>query len=145
MPRTLLTLSTLLIIAGVAGCSDGVRWRGFDYRSVHNQSKRENKLTFVYLRSAYLVECTRFEENVLRDPAVLNALRDLNCAVIDFGWDSRLAEKWKLERAPAFAIVNPAGELLSGGFGAISAEQLLEAVAEARTRFAAESARGARN
>ena len=39
-----------------------------------------------------------------------------------------MAERWGLTEAPAFAVVNPQGELLANGFGEISLESLLQSV-----------------
>lgn len=129
----------LVLAAGCAvGCSSGVHWRGLEFNSVHANSRREQKLTFVYMRSPYLVECTRFEDAVLLDPAVRGVLYggDFNPVALDFSWDWRLAERWGLERPPAYAVVGPDDELLAHGFGEITVAQLLEALNRAKQRFA---------
>jgi len=135
-----LSLSLLLPLGGCG--RPGVNWRGFKYEFVLPLSKNENRLTFVYLRSPYLVECTRFEENVLKNPAVLAALQDVNPVAIDFGWDSHLADRWQLERAPAFAIVDPDGALLASGHGEVAVDELVKAINKAKARFAERASSG---
>jgi hypothetical protein len=131
-------VALILAAAGAVGCSSGVHWRGIEFNSVHAASRREQKLTFVYMRSPYLVECTRFEDAVLLDPAVRGVLNggDFNPVPLDFSWDWRLAERWGLERPPAYAIVGPDDELLAHGFGEITVAQLLDALNGAKQRFA---------
>jgi len=121
---------------GTSGCSAGIRWQGYVFDPVYAKSRAENKLTFVYFRNWYAVECTEFEENVLKQPVVLEATPDLACVKLDFDWDRPLAEKWGVRQAPAFVIVDPAGRVLARGEGDISLEALLDAIDQAKEEFA---------
>ena len=65
-----------LVGLGMLGCSAGIRWQGFVFDPVYAKSREENKLTFVFFSNWYAIECTEFEENVLKQPVV----RDLDSA-----------------------------------------------------------------
>ncbi|MBU0617547.1 MAG: hypothetical protein KKI02_07505, partial [Planctomycetes bacterium] len=85
------------------GCSPGVQWRGLTFEPVHADARRDRKLTFVYFRHWAVVACTDFEENALKSPEVLEALRPggpLYCAVLDAYADRRLASEWGIEDPP---------------------------------------------
>ena len=138
--RRVLASAALVLVGfiglGTAGCSAGIRWQGYVFDPVYAKSRAENKLTFVYFRNWYAIECTEFEENVLKQPVVLEATADLACVPLDFDWDRPLADKWGIRQAPAFVIVDPAGRILARREGAISLEALLDAVDQAKEEFA---------
>ena len=121
-----------------AGCSPGVQWRGLIFEPVHADARRDNKLTFVYFRHWAIVACTEFEENVLKSPQVLDALRPdgaFYCAVLDAYADRRLASRWGVEDPPAVVILDPAGRVLARLNGEISIEELLAATQSAVEAF----------
>jgi hypothetical protein len=126
----------LACVALLTGCSEGIRWEGPTYPDAQALARRTSRLTFVYLRRWYLVECTDFEEKVLKDPAVLAETRSLVCVPLDYDWDRPLAEQWKLTVAPAFAIVAPSGQVLVRQQAPISRDELLQAFREAKAAFA---------
>jgi hypothetical protein len=131
-------MAVLLGVVGLAatGCAPGVKWRFDTYERVHAEAQAANQLTFVYFRNWYSVECTQFEENVLKRPDVLQATADLVCVPIDFDWDLPLADQWDIRRPPAFVIVDPEERILGRGEGEITREELLEAIRQAREQFA---------
>ena len=131
-----------LLCAFLGGCSPGIRWRGYTFDRVHAESRRDQKLTFVYFRHWALVACTDFEENVLKDPTVLELLQPdgvFYCAVLDFLLDRPLAEEWGIEAAPGVVILDPKGRVLARLSGEISVERLREAIQTARDEFAADT------
>ncbi len=127
---------TALAALAAAGCAPSVRWRIDSFERAHAESRQTNQLTFVYFRNWYSVDCTDFEENVLKQPTVLEALRELLCVPLDFEWDRPLADNWAIDRVPAFVIVDPDGRLLARGEGEITVETLLQAIQQARDAFA---------
>jgi hypothetical protein len=128
----------LLGVAGVAGlgCSPAINWRFDTYERVHAKAQAGNQLTFVYFRNWYSVECTQFEENVLKQPAVPEAVSDMQCVLLSFDWDQPLAEEWEISQPPAYAIVDPQDRVLARGEGDITLEALLEAIQRAKDEFA---------
>jgi hypothetical protein len=129
---TLLLLATLLL----TGCNSGIRWEGPTYQDAQATARRGHKLIFVYFRSWYLVECTEFEEKLLKDPEVLAETRGMVCVALDFDWDQPLAQQWRLKAVPAFAILAPGGELLARQQAPITREDLLRAIRAAKDKFA---------
>lgn len=124
--------------APLSGCSPGVRWRGYSFDPVHAESQRDQKLTFVYFRHWAVIACTDFEENVLKNPAVLEALKPtgpLYCAVLDFHWDRPLAEEWGVEAPPGVVILDPEGRVLARLSGETTVEELLESIQKAVDEF----------
>jgi len=127
-------LSFLYTLAG--GCSPGIRWRGYTFDRVHAESRRDQKLTFVYFRHWAVTACTDFEENVLKDPAVLQATADLYSVPLDFHWDRPLAEEWGIEAPPGVVILDPEDRVLARLSGEITVSQLLEAIQAVKNEFA---------
>jgi len=127
---------TFLVALGLAGCNGGIHWQGPSFAEAGALARRANKLTFVYFRSWYLVECTDFEEKILKNPEVLAEARGMVCAVLDFDWDRPLAQQWHLKTVPALAIVAPSGELLGEQCAPITREELLRVIRSAKQRFA---------
>lgn len=125
-----------LIGLGTPGCSPGIRWQGYVFDPVYAKSRAENKLTFVYFRNWYAVECTEFEESVLKQPVVREAVANLISVALSFDWDRPLADRWGIRQTPAFVIVDPEGRVLAHGEGDISLEALLDAVEQAKEEFA---------
>jgi hypothetical protein len=78
------------------------------------------------------VECTDFEEKVLKSPDVLAATRELVCVALDFDWDRPLAQRWQLQVVPAFAIVAPNGLILARQQAPITRADVLNAIQLAR-------------
>ena len=142
--RQRLAVGVLLGLAGALseGCSPGVQWRGLVFEPVHAEARRDGKLTFVYFRHWAVVACTDFEENVLKRPEALEALRPngpFYCAVLDAYADRRLASEWGIEDPPGVAILDPAGRVLVRLSGEITVEQLLAATRQAVEMFPAAS------
>lgn len=117
-----------------AGCSPGVRWQLGTYAEVQADARAEGKLLFVYFRNWYLVESTRFEEDVLKDPEVRAALAPFVSVPLEYSIarDQELAERWGIYRVPAFAIVDPDERVLATGAGEITKDELLAALAQAQ-------------
>jgi hypothetical protein len=122
---------------GLTGCNGGIHWQGPAFTDAYALARRTDKLTFVYFRSWYLVECTDFEEKVLKNPEVLAETRNMVCCVLDFDWDRPLAQQWRLKNIPAYAIVAPSGELLARQAAPITREELLRGIRSAKATFAA--------
>ena len=127
----------LAVLPLLAGCNGGVRWEGPTFPDAQAAARRANKLTFVYFRSWYLVECTDFEEKVLKDPQVLAETRTMVCVALDFDWDRPLALQWQLNAVPAFAIAAPGGKVLARQRAPITRDDLLRDIRAAREAFAA--------
>lgn len=137
-PRTLrfprLT-AALGLVCAACGCTPGIAWRGASYEPVAELSRKENKLTFVYLRNWYDPTCTRFEDSVLSDPALRAATNPLNCVVLSYDYDQKLVESWGVPSPPAVLILSPTGEVLERRGGTATASDLIAAIRNARTRF----------
>jgi hypothetical protein len=119
-----------------------VQWRGLTFEPVHADARRDSKLTLVYFRHWAIVACTEFEENVLKSPQVLEALRPKGafyCAVLDAYADRQLAGEWGIEGPPGVAILDPAGHVLERLSGEITIEQLVAALQRALEAFPAAS------
>jgi hypothetical protein len=99
-------------------------------------ASREGKVVFVYFRHWALPECTRFEEQILKAPAVLTELRDLYCVVLQIDWDRPLAERWGVGDPPSFVVLDPAGNVLATGSGTMSVTSAVDTIQQARARFA---------
>lgn len=83
-----------------------------------------------------MVECTRFEEQILKDPEVLTETEDLVCVALDFDYDRSLARQWQLDDRPAYVIVSPDGEILARDQAPITREELLKGMRAAKASFA---------
>jgi hypothetical protein len=114
-----------LLLLFVTGCARGVNWRFGRFEDAYNDAHQSGKLTFVYFRAWYLVECTAFEDNVLRDPDVLAETDRLVCVPLDFDWDKPLAQRWQVTAVPAFVLLAPSGELLARGQTPVTKAELL--------------------
>jgi hypothetical protein len=133
----MLTVAAAMLIAALAaasGCQPGVQWRLGPYEDARVQAQTQRQLTFVYFRTWYSVECTRFEEDVLKQPRVLEALKGLVAVPLEYDVDRNLAQRWGLTQVPAFAIVGPSGNVLASGQGVVSVEVLLAAIDRAKQR-----------
>lgn len=129
--------AVLLLAATIvpAGCTPGIQWRDYAYDAARDASRRGNKLAFIYFRQWSSVECTQFEEKVLKDPRILQATTDLYCVALEFGWDEGLARDWGITAPPAVALVDPQGRVLAKSEGLVSAEELLKRVQAAQLLF----------
>ena len=124
----------------IDGCSAGIHWRGLTFERVYADARRDQKLTFVYFRHWAVIACTGFEEDVLKSPEVLEALRPdgpFYCAVLDAYADRRLASDWDIAGPPGVAILDPNDRVLARLSGEITAEQLLAALQGAIEAFPA--------
>lgn len=118
-------------LLGVAGCSTAVRWELGTFDDAFARSVKQNKLTFVYFRSWYSVDCTNFEDQVLSHPRVLAALDALVAVPLEYDWDKPLADRWGLTRTPATAIVDRDRQVLAKTNGVVSVQQMLDALSVA--------------
>lgn len=109
------------------------------YAEVHAMAQSADELTFVYFREWYRVECTEFEENVLKHPDVLPLTRSYVCVVLDTHWDRALMQRWGLEVSPAYAIVAPDGTVLARGQYPISVAEMSNALRTSRQHFESEN------
>lgn len=117
------------------GCTPQIHWQVDPYDRVHGPTRQTGQLTFVYFRAWYLIECTQFEDTVLRDPAVVEAVSNMACCMLNFDWDRSLAEAWSLSRPPAYAVTAPDGRVLVAGEGNVSKEALLADIRKAKSVF----------
>ncbi len=117
-----------------AGCG-GLRWN-LTAEPAYSKSREASKLTFFYFRSWTSIACTRFEDQVLGDPAVETALSSMTPIRLDIVADRALASSFGVSRPPSFAIVNPAGKAILTREGELSKEEVLAAIEEARNRAA---------
>ena len=118
----------LLILGFSSGCASQVQWHGYLFEPVHDDARERGLPTMVYLRSWYLPECARFENEVLTDPTVIAATRGYRNANIDFDWNKALAEGWGVEQSPAVVLLDTSGQVLSILQGPIQAAPLQEAL-----------------
>ncbi len=127
----------LLLVLG-AGCTPGIAWRDYPYGRVRADAQRDDRLMFVYFRNWYSKACTNFEEDVLSDPAVLAATKDLYCLRLDRDTliDRPLAERWGIQGTPGYVILNPEERVLASAFGEISIDRLLIAIASSEKAHA---------
>ncbi|QOJ15359.1 MAG: hypothetical protein HRU75_12265 [Planctomycetia bacterium] len=122
--RRSLPLIFALLLSGLSACGPSVRWH-FDPRSAESQVRREPALRMVYFRNWYSVECTRFEDDVLRDAAVVEALRGVVCVMLSYDFDRPLAEEWGVTAAPGAALVDTGGRAVSSITGGVSRDEFL--------------------
>ncbi len=137
---TSVTLLGLLIVLGVSGCQRGVRWKVGSPSAGLTEGERQNKPTFVYFRNWYSVECTEFEEQVLKHPDVLRETDAIVCVPLEYDWDRPLAKEWGLDRVPSYAIIAPDGRMLSRAEAPISVERIIRDLQSARAKVAPASA-----
>ncbi len=126
----------LLLVLLLSGCKAGLRWDFVPYPDAQAKARAAGKATLVYFRSWYLVECTEFEEKILKDPEVLAETRDMVCVPLDYRWDRPLAEEWGISRVPALAITAPDGELLARQQAPITRAEVLSAMRTAKQTIA---------
>lgn len=124
-----------LLLPVLAGCPPRIPWQLDPYDRVHGPTRQTGQLTFVYFKAWYLVECTEFEEQVLNDPAVVEAVNGFVCCMLNFDWDRSLAEAWNITRPPAYAITAPDGRVLVAGEGKVSKEALLADIRKAKSIY----------
>ena len=134
----------LLLVPAIwlCGCTEGIRWKGPTFADAFPLAQAGHKLTFVYFRSWYLVECTHFEEEVLKNSAVLAETQSMVCVPLDFDNDRLfvrppLTEKWGITKVPAVVIVTPEGDVLARGQAPITVQALLGMIRDAKVAFAA--------
>lgn len=134
----------LLIATSVTqmGCA-GFRWHGLHFESVHADARRDNRLTFVFLRNWYMVECTEFEEHVLNTQPVRDLLADTYCVKIEYDRSEPLIKRWNVGEPPAFVIVDPKGEVVARNGAARTLDAAVEAIRQAKNRFAQSTQPGA--
>lgn len=118
-------------LLAATGCQSAVRWEIGTFDDAQKIALQTHRLTFVYFRSWYLVECTQFEDKVLSNPAVRAALDPLVCVPLDFDWDRPLATRWGLTRSPAIAVVDQDRQALAKAEGDMTVQQVLDALSAA--------------
>ena len=116
------------------GCSPGVSWRGYQFQPVAEDARRDNKHMFVYFRNWSDIRCTRFEENVLKNPEVLSATRTYYCVALDYYWDKPTADRLGVAGPPGVALLDPEGRPLARLSGEISAPTLVAELKRAAQR-----------
>lgn len=124
-----------LLSVALSGCARGVRWNFGTFEDVHAQARVSDKLTFVYFRNWYMVECTEFEEQILKDPEVLAETDKFVCVPLSFDRDQQLAKRWGLAEPPAFVIVTPEGRVLHSADAPITKAELHAALRAAQASF----------
>lgn len=138
--RTLVaSITAWALLPGAVGCTAGVRWRYDFFDRVHVESRAAGKLTLVYFRTWYSVECTRVEDNVFASEQAGSATGKLNCVILNYDVDRSLATAWSIDTIPAFVIVDGQSRVLARVQGEFALEQLLAAIRQAETAFAASS------
>ena len=128
----LLGCGVLFTALCATGCARGVKWQIGRFEDAYNTARQSGKLTFVYFRAWYLVECTDFEENVLKNPEVLAETDRMVCVPLSYEWDQPLAGRWGLTTVPAYAIVAPTGEALARRQTPLTKDDLLGDLRAAR-------------
>jgi hypothetical protein len=109
-----------------------VRWQFGTFEDVHPIARAEGKVTFVYFRNWYVVECTDFEEQILKDPEVLRETRGMVCVPLRYDWDAPLAARWGLNKVPAYTLVAPSGKVLARRQEPITKGELLADIRAAK-------------
>lgn len=135
---------TLLFLT-IVGCAPGIEWRDFKYEPVRDLAQRDQRLMFVYFRHWAAVACTKFEDEILKDPAVLAESRAFYCVPLAFDWDRTLAEKFGVREIPGVAIVDPAGRVITRLQGVISRDELINEMRRARAEFSSRATAAAKN
>lgn len=118
------------------GCAPGVDWKLDRFEPVHRQAAARGRLTFAYIRSWASVECTRFEDQVLKSTEVLAETKRFDCVPLEIGVDDELAAQWNVRSPPAVVIVDPDGRVLGSLSGSISREALLALMRRSESEFA---------
>lgn len=127
----------LLLCFGLAallpctGCGESVRWY-YDRNTAARDDRSEAQPTFVYFRSWYSVDCTRFEDEVLRDPQVVRSTGDLVCVMLSYDFDQPIATQWGVSQAPGIAVIAPTGDVLASHSGPATRDEVLEFLQRAR-------------
>lgn len=132
---TLRLLTFLGVVAISTGCAPGIEWRDFKYEPVREIAQRDQRPIFVYFRHWAAVACTKFEDEVLKDPAILAESRKFHCVPLAFDWDRELAEKFGVREIPGVAIVDPNGRVITRLQGTISRDDLLKEMRRARAEI----------
>lgn len=130
-----------LALAGVAvvlcaGCSQGVNWRRFAYDPEDIAADARGQLVFVYLRHWAVPACTQFEEQVLKDPTILEQTKSMYCLVVNFSADRHLADAWGIAEPPGVVFMTADGRVLRVLNGFTTVQGLLDAISEARAKLA---------
>lgn len=122
-------------VLGAFGCSPGIRWYVAPMPDARAESARRSQLMFVYFRNWYEVDCTRFEEEVLKLSEVRSATSDMVCVPLAYDWDKDLAAQFAVGEPPAVVILTPDGEVAARLWGNISKEKLVQAINDAKQEF----------
>jgi hypothetical protein len=125
----------VMLAAGLIGCQPGVRWRLGPFADGHAVARSENRLAFTYFRNWYSVECTRFEEDILKHPDVLAATAEFVCIPLEYDIDRALAQRWGISDVPAFVIVDPSGSVVARGGGPFTVAGVLATLQGASQAF----------
>ncbi|MFN0134960.1 MAG: hypothetical protein ACKVS9_02460 [Phycisphaerae bacterium] len=140
---TLRLLAILGLFSLSTGCAPGIEWRDFKYEPVREVAQRDQRLMLVYFRHWAAVACTKFEDEILKDPAVLTESRNFYCVPLAFDWDRELAEKFGVREIPGVAIVDPTGRVITRLQGTILRDDLLKEMRRARAEFSTHAASSA--
>lgn len=127
----------LLLMLGVTGCHEGVAWNYYEYAPALAQSQANHELIFVYFRDWASVECTQFEDNVLKQPSARAAIDPLNAVVLQWSTlvDAPLVQRWQITNAPAYVIAEPDETILVKRTHPITLEQLLQDIGQAQATY----------
>ena len=63
----------------------------------------------VYFRQWHRRECAEFENGTLRQQAVLESLRGLNCVKLELDWSADKAREWNVDASPSVVFVQRDG------------------------------------
>lgn len=140
--RLLYTLAATSLILISSGCSQGVNWRKFAFDADDIAADARGELVFVYLRHWAVPACTRFEEDVLKNPAVLEQTRAMYCVVMNYSADREQAEGWGIQEPPGVVFMTADGEVLGVLNGFKTVQELLDAIGAARGQLASRTGQG---
>lgn len=129
------TVIGLLFTPLLVGCPPRIQWQMDSYDGAHGPTRQTGQLTFTYFRAWYSRDCTEFEDKVLSDPAVVEAVSNMVCCALDYDWNKSLAEAWSLSRPPAYSITAPDGRVMVAGEGKVSRDALLADIRKAKSIF----------
>lgn len=117
-----------LVFVQSVGCAPSIRWKAFTYEPGAAGSSSSARPELVYFRAWYSVECTRFEDNVLRNPTAVEAVQDFDCYMVEYDWHEKVAQTWGVREVPGFVILSPDGFVMAKRSGPISLDEFLESV-----------------
>ncbi len=105
------------------------------FQEVFARTCQQRKVTFVYFRNWYSIECTNFEEKTLKDVEVLFETTSMVNIPLDFDYDRVLAEQWDIDAVPAYVLLAPDGQVLAMRKPPLTRDQLLTDIRDARYKL----------